>query len=123
MHYTYKYYISFVWQLPDDLEEKGKAIFYKDSKNIPKKKLKSIGKNRSLVQKYDFKTVEENCEHFLDDCDKIMGAMQNKLWIHHLDKAELFSYIKSCVSLEEEKLIFPDDVFFFLDSSFLFITE
>lgn len=118
-HYTSKYYISFVWQLPNDFEEQGKKIFYKDSSNLSSKNNSNkhkTKKNKTLAQKRNFKVVEENCERFLDDCNKIMGAMQNKLWIHHLDKSELFSYVKSCVSLEEEKLVFPDDVFFFLDN-------
>lgn len=116
-HYTSKYYISLVWQLPDDLEEKSKAFFYKDSKEQSSEKSNdSPKKKQSWIHKRNFKVVEENCERFLDNCDKIMGSMQNKLWIHHLDKSELFSYIKSCISNEEEKLIFPDDVFFFLDN-------
>ncbi|MBC6713592.1 AAA family ATPase [Treponema sp. Marseille-Q3903] len=115
-HYTSKYYISFVWQLPNDLEEKGNEIFFKDS-DINKKNIKQNKQTKkNWAQKRDLKAVQENCNRFLDDCDKIMGAMTNKLWIHHLDKSELFSYIKSCISLEEEKLIFPDDVFFFLDN-------
>ena len=113
-HYTSKYYISFVWQLPDDLEEKGNEIFFKD--NIKKTGKSTKSQRKSWAQQRNIKAIQDNCEHFLDDCAKIMGAMQNKLWIHHLDKCELFSYIKSCVSLEEEKLIYPDDVFFFLDN-------
>ena len=113
-HYTSKYYISFVWQLPDDLEEKGNEIFFKD--NIKKTGKSTKKQRKSWAQQRNIKAIQDNCEHFLDDCAKIMGAMQNKLWIHHLDKCELFSYIKSCVSLEEEKLIYPDDVFFFLDN-------
>ena len=116
-HFTSKYYISFVWQLPNDLEEKGNEIFFKDSDLNTKKNIKQNKQaKKNWAQKRDLKAVQENCNRFLDDCDKIMGAMTNKLWIHHLDKSELFSYIKSCISLEEEKLIFPDDVFFFLDN-------
>ena len=112
-HYTSKYYISFVWQLPDDLEEKGNEIFFKDDTQNGKKN----SKNRKFWSyQRNLKAVEDNCNKFLDDCDKIMGSMQNKLWVHHLDKSELFSYIKSSVSLEEENLIYPDDVFFFLDN-------
>lgn len=109
-HFTSKYYLSFVWQLPNDFEEKGNEFFFKE------KDCKENKQNKKTINhKRDLKAVQDNCERFLDDCDKIMGSMTNKLWIHHLDKCELFSYIKSCISLEEEKLIFPDDVFFFLD--------
>ena len=48
-HYTSKYYISFVWQLPDDLEEKGNEIFFKD--NI-KKTGKSTKKQRKTKQSF-----------------------------------------------------------------------
>ena len=41
-HFTSKYYISFVWQLPDDLEEQGKKFFYKDSTANKPKKSKSF---------------------------------------------------------------------------------
>ena len=119
-HYTSKYYISFVWQLPDDLEEKGNELFYKDNSRKADNG-KKAGKNTKQSKKKktvlrSLNAVQDSCDRFLDNCDKIMGAMQNKLWIHHLDNSELFSYIKSSVSLEEEKLIYPDDVFFFLDN-------
>lgn len=109
-HFTSKYYLSFVWQLPNDFEEKGNEFFFKEKDSKENKHNK-----KTINHKRDLKAVQDNCERFLDDCDKIMGSMTNKLWIHHLDKCELFSYVKSCISLEEEKLIFPDDVFFFLD--------
>lgn len=109
-HYTSKYYISFVWQLPADVEEKGSALFFKSESRKKGKTRKDWAHER------DLKAVWDNCEKFLDDCDKVMGAMMNKLWIYHLDKSELFSYIKSCISIDEEKLFYPDDVFFFLDN-------
>lgn len=109
-HYTSKYYISFVWQLPADVEEKGNALFFKSGSQKKGKARKDWAHER------DLKAVWDNCEKFLDDCDKVMGAMTNKLWIHHLDKSELFSYIKSCINIDEEKLFYPDDVFFFLDN-------
>lgn len=109
-HYTSKYYISFVWQLPADVEEKGSALFFKNGSREKGKTRKDWAHER------DLKSVWDNCEKFLDDCDKVMGAMTNKLWIYHLDKSELFSYIKSCINIDEEKLFYPDDVFFFLDN-------
>ena len=111
-HYTSKYYISFVWQLPNDMEEKGSALFLKNEneKKDREKTKKDWAHNR------DLKAVWDNCEKFLDDCEKIMGAMTNKLWIYHLNKDELFSYIKSCINIDEEKLFYPNDVFFFLDN-------
>lgn len=109
-HYTSKYYISFVWQLPADVEEKGSTLFFKSESRKKGKTRKDWAHER------DLKAVWDNCEKFLDDCDKVMGAMMNKLWIYHLDKSELFSYIKSCINIDEEKLFYPDDVFFFLDN-------
>lgn len=111
-HYTSKYYVSFVWQLPDDMEEKGTELFLKSGSS---QKTKGKAK-KDWAHERNMKAVEDNCEKFLDDCDKIMGSMTNKLWVYHLNKSELFSYIKSCVSIDEEKLVFPNDVFFFLDN-------
>ena len=45
-----------------------------------------------------------------------MGSMASKLWIHHLNDSELFSYIKSSVSLHKQDLVYPEDTFFFLDN-------
>lgn len=114
-HFTSKYYITFAWQLPSELEEKGNKIFYKEAGTEKKQKKKN---KKNIINWGEFinsKPFYNNCENFMDTCDKIMGSMTNKLWVHHLSNCELFSYIKSHISLEEEKLIFPDDVFFFLD--------
>lgn len=108
-HYISRYYITFVYQLPPDLDEKTTSFFFK-------KKSGARRKSRSLFQARNLPAAQKECENFLDECDKVMGSMQNKLWISHLDSGELFSYIKSCVSLEEQKLVFPDDVFFFMDN-------
>ena len=45
-----------------------------------------------------------------------MGTLAVKLWIHRLDNSELFSYIKSSVSLNNQQLVYPEDTFFFLDN-------
>jgi type IV secretion system protein VirB4 len=113
-HFTSKYYISFVWQLPYDFEDKKNEIFFKDEYDENKKS--HTMKRKTWAQQRNMKAIQDNCDRFIDECEKIMGSMQNKLWVYHLDKSELFSYIKSCISLEEENLVYPDDVFFFLDN-------
>lgn len=107
-HYTSRYYISFVYQLPGEFEKKTAAFFFKDGKKVRG--------NRKETERRSLPGVQKECENFLDECHKAMGSMANKLWIHPLSSAELFSYIKSCISLEEENLVYPDGVFFFLDN-------
>ena len=64
-HYTSKYYISFVWQLPGEFEEKTAAFFFKDGKKVRGKH--PAAKKRSLPG------VQKECENFLDECHKAMG--------------------------------------------------
>lgn len=111
-HYTSKYYISFIYQLPPDIDEKTTAFFFKSSG----KKMDAKSRRKSLFQTRNLPAVQKECDNFLDECDKVMGSMNNRLWIHHLNNPEMFSYIKSCVCIEEESLVYPDGVFFFLDN-------
>lgn len=106
-HFTNEHYITFVYQLPNDIEEKTTAFFFKKNKKEQTDK---------KAKKLNLPAVTRECENFLDECEKTMGALSKKLWIHRLDSSELFSYIKSSVSLEWQDMVFPDDVFFFLDN-------
>lgn len=112
-HYTSKYYISFAYQLPNDAEEKTTRIFFKGGGNSEKSQ---EGRRKSPFGTKNLSAVQRECDIFLDECAKVMGSMQNKLWIYHLDNSELFSYIKSSISLDEEDLIYPEGTFFFLDN-------
>lgn len=107
-HFTTEYYITFVYQLPSDINSKASGIFYKNKKKKKKESLFGNQKNLPLLQK--------EIEDFLDECEKVMGSMASKLWIHHLNDSELFSYIKSSVSLHKQDLVYPEDTFFFLDN-------
>lgn len=60
--------------------------------------------------------IQKEIDDFIDECEKVMGSMASKLWIHHLNDSELFSYIKSSVSLHKQDLVYPEDTFFFLDN-------
>lgn len=106
-HFTTEHYISFVYQLPSDIDEKATGFFFKNKRknsghNIPS------GKNLPGMQK--------EVEDFLDECEKVMGTLAVKLWIHRLNDSELFSYIKGAVSLNRQRLVYPEDTFFFLDN-------
>lgn len=130
-HYTSKYYINFIYQMPNDIDEKTAGFFYKKVKLEEKKKKDGMfasffkrllkiedddGQDSLMPHTNNLAAVQRECEIFLDECEKVMGSMQNKLWIHHLDNSEMFSYIKSCVSLEEESLVYPEGTFFFMDN-------
>lgn len=108
-HFTTDYYISFVWQLPSDAESKTSSLFLK--KKVAGKKEKSVFSSSGNLP-----VIQKEIENFLDEVDKVMGTLSTKIWCHRLDDSELFSYIKSNVSLQKQDLIFPKDTFFFLDN-------
>ena len=110
-HFTTDYYITFVYQLPSDMESKTTALFFKN-KNVKKqKKAKSMFANSENLPAF-----KKEIENFLDEVEKVMGTLATKIWNHRLDDSELFTYIKSNVSLNKQDLIFPEDTFFFLDN-------
>ena len=112
-HFTTDYYISFVWQLPSDMESKTTALFFKNKggKKEKAKKQKSL-----LADSGNLPAVQKEIENFLDEVEKVMGTLATKIWCHRLDDSELFTYIKSNVSLNRQELIYPEDTFFFLDN-------
>ena len=108
-HFTTEYYITFVYQLPSDIDSKTTGFFFKNKAKNQKGKNKEVkGNNLPKMQK--------EAEDFLDECEKVMGTLAVKLWIHRLSDSELFSYIKSTVSLNRQNLVYPEDTFFFLDN-------
>lgn len=108
-HFTTEYYITFVYQLPSDIDSKTTGFFFKNKTKNQRGKNKEIkGNNLPKMQK--------EAEDFLDECEKVMGTLAVKLWIHRLTDSELFSYIKSTVSLNKQNLVYPEDTFFFLDN-------
>ena len=107
-HFTTEYYITFVYQLPSDIDSKTTGLFFKN-KNQAKAKSQFV-KHENLPK------IQKEVENFLDECEKVMGTLAVKLWIHRLDDSELFSYIKSSVSLHNQQLVYPEDTFFFLDN-------
>lgn len=120
-HFSTDYYISFVYELPVDLENKTEQLFFinnNDKKNKEKNKSrKSIFYNKP---NFDLKTAQKQVDDFIDETQKIMQSMNNKLWIHKLDNSELFSYIKAQCNIEWQDMVYPENTFFFLDD---YITE
>lgn len=108
-HFTTDYYITFVYQLPSDFEEKGSQLLYKSNKKKDNKE-KTIYKQNNLPQ------LKHEIEFFLDECNKIMGALSSKVYYERLGNSELFSYLKSSFSIEKQNVVYPEDVFFFLDN-------
>lgn len=108
-HFTTEYYITFVYQLPSDIDSKTTGFFFKN------KTKNQRGKNKE-VKGNNLPKMQKEAEDFLDECEKVMGTLAVKLWIHRLTDSELFSYIKSTVSLNKQNLVYPEDTFFFLDN-------
>lgn len=108
-HFTTEYYITFVYQLPSDIDSKTTGFFFKNKT----KNQKGINKE---VKGNNLPKMQKEAEDFLDECEKVMGTLAVKLWIHRLTDSELFSYIKSTVSLNKQNLVYPEDTFFFLDN-------
>jgi len=106
-HYTTDYFITFTYQLPSDVEAKTSSLFFKN-KNKKTKSIYGDSKNLALFQK--------EVENFLDEVEKVMGTLATKIWCHRLNDSELFTYIKSNVSMEKQNLIYPENTFFFLDN-------
>ena len=110
-HFTTEHYISFVYQLPSDIDTKTSGFFFKGS-TVKKKGNGKTGFKRTG----NLPQIQKECEDFLDECEKVMGTLAVKLWIHRLNDSELFSYLKSSVSLNRQSLVYPKDTFFFLDN-------
>ena len=108
-HFTTEYYITFVYQLPSDIDSKTTGFFFKNKT----KNQKVINK---VVKGNNFPKMQKEAEDFLDECEKVMGTLAVKLWIHRLTDSELFSYIKSTVSPNRQNLVYPEDTFLFLDN-------
>lgn len=107
-HFTTDYYISFVYQLPSDIESKATNIFFKKKQNTKRHSLFEKNENYPIIMK--------EIENFLDEVEKVMGTLGTKIWNHRLNDSELFSYIKSNVSLIKQDLHYPENTFFFLDN-------
>ncbi len=109
-HFTTDYFITFVYQLPSDAEDKLTGTFVKKNSKQPKGQQPAFGKTGVLD------AVSREIEEFLDEVEKVMGTVGTKIWNHRLDDSELFTYIKENVSMEQQELIYPDGTFFFLDN-------
>ncbi len=113
-HFTTDYYISFVWQLPSDAENKTTSLFFKEK--TTRKKSKKAKHKSMFAETKNLPVIKKEIENFLDEVDKVMGTLATKIWCHRLDDSELFTYIKSNISLNRQELVFPEDTFFFLDN-------
>lgn len=114
-HFTTDYYITFCYQLPNDIESKATGFFFK--KNNQKGKEKTKNEKKSLFHKTEnLPELQKEIETFLDEVEKVMGTLATKIRCKCLEDSELFSYIKNSVSLNKQDLIYPEGTFFFLDN-------
>ncbi len=109
-HFTTDYFITFVYQLPSDAEDKITGTFIKRNNKAQQGQQPAFGKTGVL------NVVSKEIEQFLDEVEKVMGTVGTKIWNHRLDDSQLFTYIKQNVSMEQQELIYPDGTFFFLDN-------
>lgn len=107
-HFTTDYYITFVYQLPSDIESKATSFFFQ--------KKQSTKTNKALFKTENLPALQKEIDTFLDETDKAMGALSTKIWCQRLTEAELFTYIKSSVSLNRQNMFYPENTFFFLDN-------
>ena len=115
-HFTSDYFVTFCWQLPSDMESKTNAVFFTPENRQPKS-LRKRKDHDTFIDKFtNLPVVQKEVDSFLDECEKVMGSMTSKLWIKRLNHSELFSYIKSSVSLTRQNLVYPKGTFFFLDN-------
>ena len=115
-HFTTDYYITFCYQLPNDLENKASSLFFKNNKQNNKKNEKEDKKKLYFGNTQNLGEFQREIEIFLDEVEKVMGTLATKIWCHRLNDSELFSYLKNSVSLNKQDLIYPEDTFFFLDN-------
>lgn len=115
-HFTTDYYISFVYQLESDAESKTAALFFKNGGKQNAKNAAEKPKSKTLFTGKNLPGIRKEVENFLDDVEKVMGTLSTKIWCHRLDDSELFTYIKSNVSLVRQDLVYPEGTFFFLDN-------
>ena len=115
-HFTSDYYVTFCYQLPSDIESRTEAIFITSGHAQQQKKKKKKEKDTFTERFSNLPLVRKEVENFNDECEKVMGSMSGKLWIMRLGNSELYSYIKSSVSLNRQDLVYPDGTFFFLDN-------
>lgn len=108
-HFTTDYYISFVYQLPGDIQSRAESVFFRGRK-------KKTGDGKRVRGIESLSAMTKEIEKFLDETDKTMGTLAAKMWCHRLDDSELFSYIKSSVSMRRQNLLYPENTFFFLDN-------
>lgn len=96
-HYQNTYYIIFTYELPSEMEQKGKGLFFK--KNTKKE-------NRPISQEIKYFNMETS---------NIVSILKTVMNVEQLDSNELFTLFASSVSFNWEKRILEDDYAIFLD--------
>ena len=99
-HYENRYYLTFTYQLPPEIQQKSKGFFYKSEKS-----------QGSL----DLGLFESQLKNFRMETGKIAGIISQAMYLRKLDSNELLTFLHSSVSLDWHKMVLPEDYKLFLD--------
>ncbi len=109
-HFTTDYYITFVYQLPSDMESKTTSIFFKQNQKKKNQKYSEYQKAKNIEE------TKKLISDFLDETEKTMNSLNSKIWSRRLNDSELFNYIRQAATMQRNELLFPENTFFFLDN-------
>ncbi|MBQ7367405.1 MAG: AAA family ATPase [Spirochaetaceae bacterium] len=100
-HYQNKYYLTFTYQLPPEIQQKSKGFFYKSSD--------------VQAGSLDMGLFESQLKYFLMETGKIAGIIGQAMHLRRLDSNELVTFLHTSVSLNWHKMVLPDESRLFLD--------
>lgn len=96
-HYQNRYYIIFTYELPSEIEQKGKSLFFK--KNT----------------KNEEKPIEPEIKHFMMETQNVASILKTVMNVERLDSNGLFTLFASSVSFNWQDRILEKDYGIFLD--------
>lgn len=96
-HYQNRYYIIFTYELPNEMQQKGKSLFFKKS------------------SKKEDKPIAPEIKHFIMETQNVASILKTVMNVERLDSNELFTLFASSISFNWEKRILENDYAIFLD--------
>lgn len=96
-HYENKYYVIFTYELPSEIEQKGKSLFFKKD------------------SKQEEKPIKPEIKNFLMKIKNTAAILSTKLNMHFLNSSELFTLFATSVSFNWHKRVLEPDLAIFLD--------
>lgn len=100
-HYENRYYLTFTYQLPPEIQQKSKGFFYKTS-----------NENAGSL---DLGLFDSQLKYFRMEVGKIIGIIGNAMYMRRLNSNDLLTFLHSSVSLNWHKMVLPEEYKLFLD--------